>query len=86
MWAADGNVHWLARVAGAALGSASGGRGPHQAPSAAAAAAAVVAVEMEDGVGVLRRNSQLMIHTLGGVCFHFCRFRERFQLGGSRAS
>lgn len=70
MWAADGNVHWLARLAGSALGFASGRRGPHQASSAAA----IFPVEMEDGICFLRcPNSQL--HSLKNLTtgdFNIC--------------
>lgn len=51
MWTADRNVHWLARLAGAASGFASGRRGPHQASSAAVA---IFPMEMENWICFLR--------------------------------
>lgn len=77
MWAADCNVHWLARLADAALGFASGRRGPHQASSVVAA---FFSVEIDDGVDILRCNSQ--IRSLGALCYQFCRFKLLGVSGG----
>ena len=58
MWAADGNVNWLARCAGATLGSASGWRRSYQA-SSDAATIANLAVKIEDGIDLLGFNSHI---------------------------